>query len=261
MAANAARAVVAGIPARPGAEPPRAVLVRPRRRPAGGHDAALQHAITAVTNGAYPYGGIDLARLYDGRQEVAATLGARVPGELRHRRAQPPRPHPPRDRAPGDRRAGRPLRLLRAPSGVGSAGSTAAPVRRPVRRAARDRAARRRRSRRALDLHVPPQLDHRRVDGAARPRSGAAPPRRCSRARAASGRPCGRCCATGRPCSSTGGGRCRASPPSGSRASTRATSSSRSTASRARRPRSSSRSRQPSAPDPGPTLSIRLTAG
>ena len=85
-------------------------------------------AITAVTNGAYPYGGIDLARLYDDRQEVASTLGARVPagfgivarnrcGRIRLATARP-----------ASSRAERPpLRLLRAPRGVGSAGSTLRP--------------------------------------------------------------------------------------------------------------------------------------
>ena len=84
-------------------------------------------AITAVTNGAYPYGGIDLARLYDGRQEVAATLGARVPSAFgivardRHGRIRLATARP------AGKRAVRPLRLLRAPLGVGSAGSVLRP--------------------------------------------------------------------------------------------------------------------------------------
>jgi hypothetical protein len=36
-------------------------------------------AIVPTSRGAYPYGGIDLARLYDGRQEVAAGIGGRPP--------------------------------------------------------------------------------------------------------------------------------------------------------------------------------------
>jgi len=39
-------------------------------------------AITAVTHGAYPYGGLDLARLYDDHQDVAATLGAHQPSSF-----------------------------------------------------------------------------------------------------------------------------------------------------------------------------------
>jgi len=34
------------------------------------------------SRGAYPYGGIDLARLYDGRQEVAAGIGGRPPASF-----------------------------------------------------------------------------------------------------------------------------------------------------------------------------------
>src|SRR5215217_2354608 len=36
-------------------------------------------AIIAVSGGAFPYGGIELARLFDGRQEVAANIGGRAP--------------------------------------------------------------------------------------------------------------------------------------------------------------------------------------
>jgi hypothetical protein len=127
MAANAARAVAAGLAARSGSEPPalysfdaatgRLAVTTPR----------YNTAITAVTNGAYPYGGIDLARLYDGRQEIAATLGARVPASFgivarnRHGRIRLATSRP------ASSRAGRPLRLLRAPSGVGSAGSILRP--------------------------------------------------------------------------------------------------------------------------------------
>ena len=62
-------------------DPSRRRCTRSTRRSAGLAVTTPRYntAITAVTNGAYPYGGIDLARLYDGRQEVAATLGARVP--------------------------------------------------------------------------------------------------------------------------------------------------------------------------------------
>ena len=171
MAANVARAIAAGIPARPGAEPPALYSFDPGAGRLAVTTPRYNTAITAITNGAYPYGGIDLARLYDGRQEIAATLGARVPVGLRHRRPQPPRPDPARHLAPRVQ----PLRAAAAAAAraVGRRQRRLDPaaVRRAVRRAARDGPARRRRRRRALDLHVPPQLDHRRVDGARPPRS------------------------------------------------------------------------------------------
>jgi hypothetical protein len=127
MAANAARAIAAGLPARPGSEPPALYSFDPAVGRLAVTTPRYNTAITAVTNGAYPYGGIDLARLYDRRQEIAATLGARVPASFgivaRNRRG--------RIRLatsrPASRHGGPPLRLLRAPRGVGSAGSTLRP--------------------------------------------------------------------------------------------------------------------------------------
>jgi hypothetical protein len=127
MAANAARAVAASLPARPGSEPPALYSFDPAVGRLAVTTPRYNTAITAVTNGAYPYGGIDLARLYDGRQEIAATLGARVPSAFgivaRNRRG--------RIRLatsrPASSRSERPLRLLRAPRGVGSAGSILRP--------------------------------------------------------------------------------------------------------------------------------------
>ena len=49
-------------------------------------------AIVAVNQRAFPYGGLDLARLFDGQQEVAANIGGRAPasfGLLRPRRRRP----------------------------------------------------------------------------------------------------------------------------------------------------------------------------
>ena len=82
IAANAARAVMAGIPARPGSEPPPLYAFDPAVGRLAVTTPRYNTAITAVTNGAYPYGGIDLARLYDDRQEVAATLGAKMPASF-----------------------------------------------------------------------------------------------------------------------------------------------------------------------------------
>ena len=40
-------------------------------------------AIVADNQGAFPYGGIELARLYDGEQNVAANIGGRPPSAFR----------------------------------------------------------------------------------------------------------------------------------------------------------------------------------
>ena len=57
-----------------------AVLVRPRHGRLAVRHADYNTAIVPSSRGAYPYGGIDLARLYDGRQEVAAgSAGGRPP--------------------------------------------------------------------------------------------------------------------------------------------------------------------------------------
>ena len=39
-------------------------------------------AIVAVNQNAFPYGGLDLARLFDGKQEVAANVGGRPPASF-----------------------------------------------------------------------------------------------------------------------------------------------------------------------------------
>jgi hypothetical protein len=127
IAANAARAVIAGIPFKTGAEPPPLYSFDPATGRLAVSTPAYNTAITAVTNGAYPYGGIDLARLYDERQEVAATLGARMPASFgivarnKHGQARLVTARP------ASERAVRPLRLLRAPLGVDSAGSPLRP--------------------------------------------------------------------------------------------------------------------------------------
>jgi len=128
VVANAARAVAAGIPARGAAEPPPLYSFDPDVGRLAVTTPRYNTAITAVTQGAYPYGGIDIARLYDDRQEVAATLGARPPasfgllvrdrrGNARFATARPV----------SDRTARPAMRLLRAPRGVGSAGTPLRP--------------------------------------------------------------------------------------------------------------------------------------
>jgi hypothetical protein len=123
VVANAARAIAVGLPARGGAEPPPLYAFDPATGRLAVTTPHYNTAITAVTNGAYPYGGLDLARLYDGRQEVAATLGARMPASFgivaRNRRGGIRLV----TARPASERGRQPLRLLRAPRGVGSSGS------------------------------------------------------------------------------------------------------------------------------------------
>jgi hypothetical protein len=133
IAANAARAVAAGLGPRPEAAPPPLYSWDPATGRLAVTTPHYNTAITAVTHHAYPYGGIDLARLYDGRQNVAATLGARQPASfgvvVRNRRG---RPRLVTERAASDLH--RPAeRLLRAPLGVGSAGSDLRPFAGPFK--------------------------------------------------------------------------------------------------------------------------------
>ena len=120
--ANAARAVHLGLGGRgsPAPLPPlyafdpddgRLAVTTPR----------YSTAIVPVNHGAFPYGGLDIARLFDGDQNVAANIGGVPPAAfgltVRDRRGHLElATQRPRLRAPEGRR---PLRLLRAPSGVG----------------------------------------------------------------------------------------------------------------------------------------------
>jgi hypothetical protein len=128
IAANAARAVAAGLGRRTGATPPPLYSWDPATGRLAVTTPRYNTAITAVTHHAYPYGGIDLARLYDGRQNVAATLGARQPASFgvvvrnRHGRARLVT-----ERTVSDLRKKPAERLLEAPLGVGSAGSALRP--------------------------------------------------------------------------------------------------------------------------------------
>jgi hypothetical protein len=77
MQANAARAIALGLAELPGKEPPsmysfdgdigRLAITTPE----------YNTAVLAVNQHAVPYGGIELARLYDGNQRVAANVGGR----------------------------------------------------------------------------------------------------------------------------------------------------------------------------------------
>ncbi len=121
MAGNAARAVAAGLGEAASRRPPPLYAFDPGTGRLTVTTPAYNTAVVPVSQRAFPYGGIELARLYDARQEVAANIGGRPPaafGLLVHdgsgRRllaTQTPRTTLPR-RTPA-------LRLTRAPAGVG----------------------------------------------------------------------------------------------------------------------------------------------
>jgi hypothetical protein len=120
--ANAARAIDAGLGRKAGAEPPPLYAFDPDIGRLAVTTPAYNTAIVAVNQRAFPYGGIDLARLFDGRQEVAANIGGRAPAafgmlvrDIRDRRVG-------ESQLPRERIATgvRPLTLTRAPRGAGA---------------------------------------------------------------------------------------------------------------------------------------------
>ena len=130
MAANAARAVAAGLGDAASRRPPPLYAFDPGSGRLAVTTPVYNTAVVPVSQGAFPYGGIELARLYDARQEVAANIGGRPPaafGMLVHDSAghrllatQTPRTTLPRRT--------RAFRLTRAPAGVGVRPGTSARV-------------------------------------------------------------------------------------------------------------------------------------
>ncbi len=78
-AANAMRALQARLQDRPSHIPPPLYAFDPDTGRLAITTPAYNTAIVAVNQGAFPYGGLDLARLYDARQEVAANIGGEAP--------------------------------------------------------------------------------------------------------------------------------------------------------------------------------------
>ena len=124
--ANAMRALQAGLGRRPAAPPPALYSFDPDTGRLAVTTPAYNTAIVAINHGAQPYGGLDLARLFDGRQEVAANIGG-VNTEafgLRVRshagRTLLRTQYGARQQEPG----ATPLELVRAPRGAGARAST-----------------------------------------------------------------------------------------------------------------------------------------
>jgi hypothetical protein len=122
MSANAARAVDAGLGSRTGHTPPPLYAFDPDIGRLAVTTPRYNTAIVPVSQKAFPYGGIDLSRLFDGRQRVAGSIGGVPPASfglvVRDTRGetllatQRPRIEAPRGSVP--------LRLLDAPLGVGA---------------------------------------------------------------------------------------------------------------------------------------------
>jgi hypothetical protein len=118
MEANAARAAQAGLGARRARRPPPLYAFDPDTGRLAITTPRYNTAVVPVSQHAFPYGGIELARLYDSRQEVAASIGGVPPAAFGlvvrdragHRVLSTQRPR--------RRLGGRPLRLTRAPAGV-----------------------------------------------------------------------------------------------------------------------------------------------
>jgi hypothetical protein len=81
-AANAARALYAGLGEAAAAEPPPLYAYDPDTGRLAVTTPAYNTAIVPVSQRAFPYGGIELARLFDGRQDVAANIGGRPPASF-----------------------------------------------------------------------------------------------------------------------------------------------------------------------------------
>ena len=118
--ANAAQAAIFGLGEMKGAEPPPLYAYDPDVGRLAVTTPAYNTAIVAVTRGAFPYGGIELARLFDRDQDVAGGVGGRPPASfgvvVRDGGGGSRTPRSARWRRADDP----PLRLLEAPRGATS---------------------------------------------------------------------------------------------------------------------------------------------
>jgi hypothetical protein len=126
LAANAARAVEAGLGRMRGERPPALYAYDPDIGRLAVTTRAYNTAILAVNQRAVPYGGIELARLFDEDQEVAAGIGGRAPAAFGLLVREPS------GRRVFSSQTGRthvdpsvtPIRLTRAPAGTGASART-----------------------------------------------------------------------------------------------------------------------------------------
>jgi hypothetical protein len=126
MLGNAARAVDAGLGRIKGSPPPPLYSYDPDTGRLAVTTPKYNTAIVPVNQRAFPYGGLDLARLFDSDQEVVANIGGLPPAsfgllvrDVAGRRVAATQLG--RDRIPS---SGRVLRLTRAPRGAGAVSSS-----------------------------------------------------------------------------------------------------------------------------------------
>ena len=124
VAGNAARAVAAGLGREVvGQTPPALYAYDPDIGRLAVTTPRYNTAIVADNQGAFPYGGIELARLYDGEQNVAANIGGRPPSAFGVVARRPDGRVLLASQSGRSAPAGR-VRLTRAPAGVGASAAT-----------------------------------------------------------------------------------------------------------------------------------------
>ena len=89
--ALATEAILRGMGDDPAAEPPPLYAFDPSIGRLAITTPTYNTAIVSVSNGAFPYGGIDIARWFDSRQRVISHIGGPRAGRLRHARPGPER--------------------------------------------------------------------------------------------------------------------------------------------------------------------------
>jgi hypothetical protein len=80
--ANAAQASILGLGKVKGEEPPPLYAYDPDVGRLAVTTPTYNTAIVAISRNAFPYGGIDIARLFDGQQDVAGGIGGRPPASF-----------------------------------------------------------------------------------------------------------------------------------------------------------------------------------
>jgi len=117
QAANAMRALTAGLGDRRARRPPALYAFDPDTGRLAVTTPSYSTAIVPINHGAFPYGGLDLARLMDAEQDVAGTLGGTGSAGFGLRVGALRTQYGPRRYEPG----ARPLELVRAPRRVDAA--------------------------------------------------------------------------------------------------------------------------------------------
>jgi hypothetical protein len=122
MQGNAARALAAGLGRKSAAEPPALYAFDPDIGRLAVTTPTYNTAIVSVNQRAFPYGGQELARLFDAEQDVAAGIGGRPPASfgVMVRNVAGRRVSASQVGRTATSRGRTPLRLTRAPVGAGA---------------------------------------------------------------------------------------------------------------------------------------------